>query len=613
MHELNQDEGRHEDREDRAAPGRERRPAGSRREREADQAEEEGRTRPRPAKSGPHGRPAPAPAGPVTGPGRRVPEARPRRPEPPAPVGLMPGLPAVRRGPSACTGRHGRAGPGLAAGRTMCEIGVPSRPDAPNRAHPRRDPPSAIMENTYFRKGFGLKDQVQPLIEAEYHSALVEEVRARGYTARYGDVTVRLAEEFGFCYGVDRAIDYAYETRRKFPDRRVYLVGEIIHNPHVNQRMREMDIRFIYPDRKGGFDFSGVRPSDVVLLPAFGVTLEAFNELRSIGCIVVDTTCGSVLLVWKRVESYARDGFTAVIHGKYSHEESRATASQVRRHPGAKYLIVRDMAEAEVVCDYITKRDGHLSRAAFVERFQVRCSDGFDPDADLARIGVANQTTMLASESFAIGHRIERAFREAFGAEYVAENYRSFGTICSATQERQDAVLKMMENPPDLMIVIGGYNSSKHEPPRSSLPVLHDNLPRPGLRVHRCGGGRDPAQARAGSRRPGTRGAGLAPGGPLRTRAHGRRIDAEQQDRRRASPRPPAPRHQRGGAGTPGPGRRLRLRRRPSYAPVKCGSGGRARPGRPPRWPPRASGAGASPSRLPRRSTRGGAPGRTPR
>lgn len=336
----------------------------------------------------------------------------------------------------------------------------PVTPKRTDRAHSRRDPPSAIMEHTYFRKGFGLKDQVQPLIEAEYHSALVEEVRARGYTARYGDVTVRLAEEFGFCYGVDRAIDYAYETRRKFPDRRVYLVGEIIHNPHVNQRMRDMDIRFIYPDRNGGFDFSAVCPSDVVLLPAFGVTLEAFNELRAIGCIVVDTTCGSVLLVWKRVDSYARDGFTAVIHGKYSHEESRATASQVRRHPGAKYLIVRNMAEAEIVCDYITKRAGHLSRAAFVERFRERCSGGFDPDADLQRIGVANQTTMLASESVAIGHRIEQALREAFGAGYVAENYRSFGTICSATQERQDAVLKMMENPPDLMIVIGGYNSS---------------------------------------------------------------------------------------------------------------------------------------------------------
>ncbi len=316
------------------------------------------------------------------------------------------------------------------------------------------------MEETYFRKGFGLKDQVQPVIESEYHSALVEEVRAKGYRARYGDVTVRLAEEFGFCYGVDRAVDYAYETRRKFPDRTVYLIGEIIHNPHVNQRMCGMGIRFIYPEAEGYFDFSRIGPSDVVLLPAFGITIEAFRELRSIGCIVVDTTCGSVLLVWKRVDGYARDGFTSVIHGKYSHEESQATASQVGKYPGAKYLIVRDMAEAGLVCDYITKRPGHLSRDAFIDRFREMCSEGFDADVDLARIGVANQTTMLANDSIAIGHRIEEALREAFGAEYVAENYRSFGTICSATQERQDAVAKLMENPPDLMIVIGGYNSS---------------------------------------------------------------------------------------------------------------------------------------------------------
>ena len=316
------------------------------------------------------------------------------------------------------------------------------------------------MEHTYFRKGFGLKHQVQPIIESEYHSALVEDVVAQGYRAQYGDVTVRLAEEFGFCYGVDRAVDYAYETRRKFPDRTVYLIGEIIHNPHVNQRMHDMGIRSIYPERDGRFDFSRVSPSDVVLLPAFGVTIEAFTELRSIGCIVVDTTCGSVLLVWKRVDGYARDGFTSVIHGKYSHEESRATASQVGKHPGAKYLLVRDMAEAMLVCDYIAKRPGHLSRDAFIDRFRQKSSKGFDPDVDLARVGVANQTTMLANDSIAIGHRLEDALREAFGAEYVAGNYRSFGTICSATQERQDAVAKMMEDPPDVMVVIGGYNSS---------------------------------------------------------------------------------------------------------------------------------------------------------
>jgi 4-hydroxy-3-methylbut-2-en-1-yl diphosphate reductase len=316
------------------------------------------------------------------------------------------------------------------------------------------------VEETYFRRGFGLKEAVRPQIEAEYHSAIVEQIRSRGYTDRFGDVTVKLAEEFGFCYGVDRAVDYAYETRRKFPDRRVFLVGEIIHNPHVNQRMREMDIEFIYPTAEGVFDFSGITPEDVVLLPAFGVTIEDFRRLRELGCVLVDTTCGSVLLVWKRVESYAKDGFTAVIHGKHTHEESRATASQVRRHEGGRYLIVRDMAEAEMVCDYITGAEGRLTRESFLERFGHKASEGFDPDLDLRHIGVANQTTMLANESLAIGARLRRAMVEAHGEAYAAENFRSFGTICSATQERQDAVKKMMEDPPEVMVVIGGYNSS---------------------------------------------------------------------------------------------------------------------------------------------------------
>jgi 4-hydroxy-3-methylbut-2-en-1-yl diphosphate reductase len=315
-------------------------------------------------------------------------------------------------------------------------------------------------EETYFRRGFGLKEEVRPVIESEYHSALVERIRSRGYTETFGDVEVRLAEEFGFCYGVDRAVDYAYETRRKFPEKKVYLVGEIIHNPHVNQRMKEMEIEFIYPDADGQFDFSHVTPEDAVLLPAFGVTIEDFRRLRGIGCVLVDTTCGSVLLVWKRVESYARDGFTAVIHGKYTHEESRATASQVRRHEGGKYLIVRDMGEADLVCDYMTGAEGRLSRDAFLERFGHKSSHGFDPDLHLEQIGVANQTTMLANESLAIGGRLRNAMVKARGEAYATENFRSFGTICSATQERQDAVKKMMANPPDIMIVIGGYNSS---------------------------------------------------------------------------------------------------------------------------------------------------------
>ncbi len=316
------------------------------------------------------------------------------------------------------------------------------------------------MKDTYFRRGFGLKAEVKPLIESEYCSALLERVRSRAYVDRFDDITVRLAKDFGFCYGVDRAVDYAYQTRHRFPGKRVYLVGEIIHNPHVNKRLREMGIEFIYPDPDGTFDFSRVTRDDVVIIPAFGVTLRDMKTLKAIGCILVDTTCGSVLLVWKRVDSFARDGFTAVVHGKYMHEESRATASQVERYEGGRYIIVRDMNEAELVGAYMTGRKGRLGREDFMDRFGKGSSDGFDPDEHLKKIGVANQTTMLATESLAIGARLREMMAESFGEQHAQEHFRSFGTICSATQERQDAVLEMMKDPPDVMIVIGGYNSS---------------------------------------------------------------------------------------------------------------------------------------------------------
>src|SRR5947207_11830209 len=193
--------------------------------------------------------------------------------------------------------------------------------------------------STYFRKGFGLKAEVQDELAADYSGRLVDRMKAKDYTLAVGDMTIRLAREFGFCYGVERAVEYAYQTRRKFPDRRIYLVGEIIHNPHVNTRLRDMGIEILLP-RDGQFDFSAIAPDDVVILPAFGVTIHDFEKLRHIGCILVDTTCGSVLNVWKRVESYAREGFTAVIHGKHYHEETRATASQVRKHDeNGQYLI----------------------------------------------------------------------------------------------------------------------------------------------------------------------------------------------------------------------------------------------------------------------------------
>ncbi|HEX6132910.1 MAG TPA: 4-hydroxy-3-methylbut-2-enyl diphosphate reductase [Longimicrobiales bacterium] len=317
------------------------------------------------------------------------------------------------------------------------------------------------MEQTYFRRGLGLKKEIEPVLAAEYHSSLVEQIRAHGYVAEFDGITIRLAEDFGFCYGVDRAVDYAYQTTHKFPDRRIFLVGEIIHNPHVNTRLRDAGVTFLYPDPKSGeFDFASVTSEDVVIMPAFGVTMNDFRRLQEIGCILIDTTCGSVLNVWKRVESYARDGFTALIHGKYFHEETRATASQTNPDAGGRYIVVRDMAEAQLVMEYIEQVPGALSRDAFREHFAEKASPGFDPDADLERVGVANQTTMLASESLAIAAAIGRSLANRYGEENLDAHFRSFDTICSATQERQDAVLKLMQDPPEIMVVIGGYNSS---------------------------------------------------------------------------------------------------------------------------------------------------------
>ena len=311
------------------------------------------------------------------------------------------------------------------------------------------------MTSTYFRKGFGLKAAIEGQLTADYSSAVVDALRANDYRLRAGPLEFRLAREFGFCYGVDRAVEYAYETRTKFPRRRILLVGEIIHNPHVNAKLTAMGITILARmDRE--FDFNGLTPEDVVILPAFGVTVADFHRLKELGAVLVDTTCGSVLNVWKRVESYARDGFTALIHGKVFHEETRATASQVTKYPGGKYLVVFDMAEARVICDFIEGGD----RAAIEQRFRPAMSEGFELERDLIRVGLANQTTMLSGESLAIANEVRQSMVRRYGAERLADHFRTFDTICSATQERQDAVVRLLDTGPDLMLVIGGYNSS---------------------------------------------------------------------------------------------------------------------------------------------------------
>src|SRR5262245_2505130 len=220
-----------------------------------------------------------------------------------------------------------------------------------------------------------------------------------------------------------------------------------------------MGVQFLHrPEgRDGEFDFGAITAADVVILPAFGVTVRDFERLRTTGCVLVDTTCGSVLNVWKRVESYARDGFTALIHGKYYHEETRATASQVEKYPNGRYLIVRNMDEAQLVCDYI---EGKRSSADLMSTLGRGASPGFDPERDLQRGGAANQTTRLASESLAIAEAVGASIGRARGEEARASSFRSFDTTCSATQERQDAVRELLDEGIDVMVVIGGFNSS---------------------------------------------------------------------------------------------------------------------------------------------------------
>lgn len=309
-----------------------------------------------------------------------------------------------------------------------------------------------------IRKSFGLKKEILPQLQASYHSSLITKIKEENYQLSQGRLTVKLAREFGFCYGVDRAIDYAYETRAKFPARRIFLTNEIIHNPRVNAKLQEMGVEFLSgPYTRQKISIQDIQKDDVVIIPAFGTTTQELTELGKRGCVLVDTTCGSVMSVWNRVESYAREGFTSIIHGKYDHEETKATSSRAMQYAQGKYLVVRDKKQAALVCDYI---EGRGERGAFLAEFAKSFSQGFDPDRDLGNVGCANQTTMLSSESLEIASMLQESIRKRFGEAELPKRFRHFDTICSATQERQDAVVALVREGLDLMLVVGGYNSS---------------------------------------------------------------------------------------------------------------------------------------------------------
>lgn len=319
---------------------------------------------------------------------------------------------------------------------------------------------------SFRRTSFGLKLAVRPEIEKVFASRLVDHMRECDYGLDLGAVQIRLPHSFGLCHGVERAIQLAYETRMRWPQARLFLTDEIVHNPSVNGRLQAIGYRYLGGRYADGTTLEQLGPDDVVVLPAFGVETDLLERLRERGVQLVDTTCGEVMTVWKRVREYARDGYTTVIHGAPGHQETRATVSRANHddpflsQPLPAYgawIVLRGVDDAEFLANFIA---GHVAADDLCTRFVGALSLGFDPVRDLQRVGMANQTTMLARETLQMQQMLWRAFAGRYGEAEAAARVRLADTVCSATQDRQDALSDLLNEPLDLLLVVGGYNSA---------------------------------------------------------------------------------------------------------------------------------------------------------
>lgn len=288
-----------------------------------------------------------------------------------------------------------------------------------------------------------------------YQSPLVDAIHHQPDSIlRLPGMNLRLAAQFGFCDGVRRAIEIAYAACEMFKGKRIWLIGEIIHNPEVNASLDSLGMRHL-PWNTDAEAYGSLTPDDVVIIPAFGLPVAMRRMLDEKGVQLVDTTCGNVVMVWNRVRRYAQRGITSIIHGKYKHEESLATASHSLGDDGkGRYLVIYSEDDARAVADYI---GGRLDSQSFMQRFAPCCSRGFDPARDLQEIGMANQTTMLKNETAHIQSLLRQAVIERDGSD---TRFHAFDTICGATQDRQNALYELLEGEPDAMFIVGGYNSS---------------------------------------------------------------------------------------------------------------------------------------------------------